>query len=233
MPSILVVDDDPLIRDSLGEALPLRWPGSTVVTASDGEEALGVFSAHQPDVVILAVALPGLSGFEVLRQIRQVSDAPVVMLSRLGDEINQVRGLQLGADGYVAKSLGIDVLTAHLQAVLRRVQRSPRPHGASDLMIGPLMLSPDRKMVTVHGRPVQLTPVEFKLLSHLARNVGQVLPYETLMTRIWGPDSYRTVDNLRVYVSRLLSKLERAGGPRCIENERGLGYRIVRLPAPR
>src|SRR4051794_15514275 len=129
MVSILVVDDDPLIRDSLSEALPLRWPGITVVTASDGEEALGVFSAHQPDVVILAVALPGLSGFEVLRQIRQVSDAPVVMLSRLGDEINQVRGLQLGADGYVAKSLGIDVLTAHLQAVLRRVQRSPRAHG--------------------------------------------------------------------------------------------------------
>jgi two-component system, OmpR family, KDP operon response regulator KdpE len=233
MPRILVVDDDPLIRDLLGEGLPLQWPGVTVVTASDGDEALRVFLAQQPDVVILNVALPDLSGFEVLRQIRQNSDAPVILLTGRDDETDQIRGFQVGADDYLVKSLGINVLTARIRAVLRRTQPSPRAGGTPDLEVGPLTLSFDRHEVFVQGRSVHLTSVEFSLLYHLARNAGQVLTYEILLTRIWGADSHRAADHLRVYVSRLLSKIEHAGGPRCIENERGLGYRLVRPPPPR
>jgi DNA-binding response OmpR family regulator len=232
MPRILLVDDDPPIRDVLSVALPLEWPGVSVVTASDGDEALRVFRDQEPDVVILAVALPGLSGFEVLGRIRQVSDATVIMLSRLGDEIHQVRGFQLGADDYVVKPVTTRVLTARIRAVLRRNNPSPRAGGTPDLEVGPLALSLDRHEVSVQGQPIHLTPVEFTLLHLLARNAGQVLTYATLMTRIWGPDSYRTADQLRVCVSRLHSKIERLGGPRCIENKRGVGYRLVR-PLPR
>ena len=231
MPSILVVDDESLIRDWLGKALPLRWPGATVVTASDGDEAWRAFVARQPDVVLLDVVLPDRSGFEVLREIRQASDVPVIMLTGRDGEADQVRGLQHGADGYVVKSVSTSLLVARIRAVLRRARRSPRAHGASDLTIGPLMLSPDRKMVAVGGRPVDLTPTESKLLYHLATNAGHVVTYETLLTRIWGLDAYRTAEHLRVYVSRLQAKIERAGGPRCITNERGLGYRLVSQPA--
>jgi DNA-binding response OmpR family regulator len=231
VPVILVVDDDPLVRDWLGDALPLHWPGVSVVAASDGDEALRVFSAQQPDVVLLDVELPGRSGFEVLGEIRQLSDAPVIMLTRRGGETDQVRGLQLGADDYVVKERSVAVLVAKIRAVLRRARRPLRARGDSDLTIGPLTLSSDSQQVAVHGRLVDLTMVEFKLLHHLAGNVGHVVTHEALLARIWGPDSYRMVDQLRVCVSRLQTKIERAGGPRCIENERGIGYRLIRPSA--
>ena len=167
----------------------------------------------------------------MLQQIRHVSDVPVIMLTGRGDETDQVRGFQLGADDYIVKPFGVPLLVARIRAVLGRTGRLPRAPGISELTIGPLTFSFDRHQFAVHGRPVDLTPTEFRLLHHLARNAGQVLAHETLTTRIWGPDSYRTAEHLRVVVSRLQSKIERAGGPRCIANERGLGYRLVSPPA--
>jgi two-component system KDP operon response regulator KdpE len=231
MPCILVVGDDPQIRNLLSEALPLQWERVTVVTASDGDEALQVFFAQQPELVLLDVILPGLVGFEVLRQIRQVSDTPVILLTNRSDETDQVRGLQLGADDYVIKPFSTLTLVARMRAILRRTTSSPLREGDPDVTVGPLMLSPGSRQVAVHRRPVDLTPNEFKLLYHLARNAGQVMAHETLMTRIWGLDSYRTADHLRVCVSRLQAKIEHVGGPRCIENERGFGYRLV-APSP-
>ena len=233
MPRILVVDDDQSFRDALRDALPLHWPSVTVVTACDGDEALRAFRDQEPDVVLLAVSLPGLSGLEVLRQIRQDSDAPVILLTGRDDEIDQLRGFQVGADDLVVKPSSARMLTARIHAILRRTNPSPGAGGALDPEIGPFTLSLDRHEVSVHGRPVPLSPVEFALLSLLARNAGQVLTYATLMTRIWGSDSYRTADHIRVYVSRVQSKIERAGGPRCIENVRGFGYRLVLPPPPR
>ena len=227
MPSILVVDDDPLIRDLLCEALPIQWDSVAVVTAAHGDEVLRIVLAHETDVVLLDVALPGRSGFEVLQQIRHVSDIPVIMLTGRGDETDQVRGFQLGADDYIVKPVGVPLLVARIRAVLGRTERVPRALGISELTIGPLTFSFDRHQLAVHGRPVDLTPTEFTLLYHLARNAGQVLTYEILLTRIWGPASYRTAEHLRVLVSRLQSKIERAGGPRCIANEHGLGYWLV------
>jgi DNA-binding response OmpR family regulator len=227
VPIILVVDDDPVIRDLLREGLPLQWQAVTVVTASDSDEALRLFFTWEPDVVLLAVALPGRSGFEVLREIRRVSDVPVLMISRRGAEHDQVNGLMLGAHDHVVKPFTIPLLLARIRAVLRRTERVPLASGVADVGGGPLTPSSGRQEVVINGQSVRLTPVEFRLLSCLARNVGQVLTYEILLTRIWGPAPYRTADQLRVVVSRLQSKIERAGGPRCIENERGLGYRLV------
>jgi two-component system KDP operon response regulator KdpE len=231
MPRILVVDDDPQIRDALGVVLSLQWPSLEIVTASGGDEAVRAFFAHEPDVVLLDVSRPGLSGFEVLRQIRPASDVPVIMLTGRGEETDQVRGLELGADDYVVKPFGALALTARIRAVLRRTECSPLARGVPDFTAGSLTISFDSRQVSVHGQVIHLTPVEFRLLYHLARNAGHLLTHDALLNRIWGPDSYRTADHLKVYVSRLRSKIDRAGGPRCIENERGLGYRLVRPPA--
>ena len=233
VPTVLVVDDDPQIRDVLSVTLPLHWPGTSVVTARDGDEALRAFREQEPDAILLDVVLPDRSGLEVLRQIRQVSDTPVILLTGQGDEIDQVRGFQIGADDFVVKPFSLLVLTARIHSILRRTNPSSGAEGAPDIEIGPIMISLSRQEAAVHGRPIQLTPVEFTLLQHLAQNAGQVLTYTTLLTRIWGPDSYRTADHLRVCISRLRSKIEQAGGPRCIENERGLGYRFARLPPSR
>ena len=230
MPTILAVDDDLQIRDALSVTLSLQWPGATITTASSGDEALRAFFDREPDIVLLDVTLPGLSGFEVLRQIRQFSDVPVIMLTGRSEETDQVRGLELGADDYVVKPFGALALMARIRAILRRTEHSPLARGVPDFTAGPLSISFDGRQVAVHGQVIHLTPVEFKLLYHLARNAGHLLTHDALLNRIWGPDSYRTADHLKVYVSRVRSKIERAGGPRCIENERGLGYRLVRPP---
>jgi two-component system, OmpR family, KDP operon response regulator KdpE len=230
MATILVVDDDPQVRDALSVALPFQWEAATVVTAADGNEVLRLIADVDPDIVLLDVSLPGHSGFEVLRQIRQISDVPVIMLSALGEEKDQVQGLALGADDYVVKPFSALALLARIRAVLRRTQSSSPSRSTPDFIDGPLTITYQSRRVVVHGRPIHLTPVEFKLLYHLARNVGHLMTHETLMNRIWGPDSMRTHDHLRVYVSRVRSKIEQAGGPDYIETERGIGYRLVRSP---
>jgi DNA-binding response OmpR family regulator len=231
MATILVVDDDQQIRDAPSVALPFQWEAATVVTAADGDEVLRLFSDEDPDIVLLDVSLPGRSGFEVLREIRQVSDVPVIMLSALGEETDQVQGLALGADDYIVKPFSALTLLARIRAVLRRTQSSSPSRSAPDFIDGPLTISYENRRVSVHGRPLHLTPIEFKLLYHLARNAGHLLTHGTLLNRIWGADSFRTHDHLRVYVSRVRSKIEQAGGPDCIETERGVGYRYVRSPA--
>ena len=152
------------------------------------------------------------------------------MLTALGEETDQVHGLELGADDYVVKPFSALAIMARIRAVLRRAELSPLGRAASDFVASPLSINYQRREVLVNGKSIHLTPVEFKLLYHLARNAGHVLTHETLLNRIWGPGSLRTHEHLKVYVSRLRSKIERAGGPRLIETERGFGYRLVRPP---
>jgi two-component system KDP operon response regulator KdpE len=228
MATILVVDDDPQVRDALSVALPFQWDAANVVTAADGTQGLAMFFDQNPDIILLDVSLPGLSGYEVLERLRRVSDVPVIMLTALGQETDQVHGLALGADDYVVKPFGVLALMARIRAVLRRTQLGSPLRSAPDFVAGSLKIDFQWRSVSVHGRPLHLTPVEFKLLYHLARNAGQLLTHEVLLQRIWGPDSMRTHDHLRVYVSRVRAKIERAGGPDCIETERGIGYRFVR-----
>jgi two-component system, OmpR family, KDP operon response regulator KdpE len=225
---ILVVDDDPQILDALTVGFQLQWQDATVIPARDGDAGLKAFFDHDPEVVVLDLAMPGMSGFEVLQRIRRVSDVPVIMLTARGDETSQVRGLELGADDYVVKPFSHLALIARLKAIMRRVEMLPPARALPDFEAGELAINFGSHQATVGGEPVKLTPVEYKVLYHLVRNAGRLMPHEALIDRVWGDEFGHTNDHLKVFVSRLRSKIEREGGPHYIETERGLGYRFVK-----
>lgn len=225
---ILVVDDDPQILEALTIGLELQWQDSEVLAARDGEEGLRLFYEREPDVVLLDVSMPKVNGFEVLKEIRRISDVPVIMLTAYGDEMHQVRGLELGADDYVTKPFSHLALLARIKAVLRRAEMPAPVRALPDFRAGELEINFQSHEVTVRGERVRLTPVEYKLLYHLVRNAGRLMPHQALLDRVWGADYDATTDYLKVFVSRLRAKIERPGGPRYIETERGMGYRFVR-----
>jgi two-component system KDP operon response regulator KdpE len=198
-----------------------------VIPATDGEAALHLFYEHDPDVVVLDVAMPGKNGFEVLQEIRRTSDVPVIMLTARTEEIDQVRGLELGADDYVVKPFSHLALLARVKAVLRRAELPPPVRTLPDFVAGDLAINFQNHQVTVRGEPKKLTPVEYKLLYHLVRNAGRLMPHQALLDRVWGPDYGATPDYLKVFVSRLRAKIELDSGPHFIENERGVGYRFI------
>jgi DNA-binding response OmpR family regulator len=228
---ILLVDDDLHILDALAVGLALQWPEATVLSARDGEAGLEAFFAHAPDVVVLDVGMPGKNGFEVLRAIRRVADTPVLMLTARGEDPDQVRALELGADDYIVKPFHHLVLVARIRAALRRAELPAPAEAAPDFVAGELAINFAARRVTVRGEPVKLTPVEYRLLYHLARNAGRLLPHRALLDRVWGADEAASTDHLKVFISRLRAKIEPKEGPHLIETERGLGYRFAR-PAP-
>ncbi|HYU18595.1 MAG TPA: response regulator transcription factor [Chloroflexota bacterium] len=230
---ILVVDDDRDLLEALGLGMQLQWQGAEVVTATDGEQGLEVFAEQSPDVVLLDVGLPRLDGFEVLRRIREVSDTPVLMLTARGEELDKVRGLEIGADDYVTKPFSPLELLARIKAVLRRTELPPPVRAAPSFAAGDLTINFDSREVFKRGEVVQLTALEYRLLYHLVRNAGHVLSREALLARVWGDEYRGQSDYLKVYISRLRSKLEDdPDHPRYILTERGLGYRFSRSPAP-
>jgi len=230
---ILIVDDDNDLLEALGLGLQLQWQGIDLLTATDGESALRLFFDDLPDVVLLDVGLPLLDGFEVLRRIRAVSDTPVLMLTARGEELDKVRGLEIGADDYVTKPFSPLELLARIKAVLRRSELPPPVRAAPSFQAGDLAVNFDTREVARAGTPIPLTSTEYRLLFHLIRNAGRVVPRETLLARVWGDEYRDQTDYLKVYVSRLRAKLEEdPEHPRLILTERGLGYRFVRAPAP-
>src|SRR3954464_11061416 len=205
---ILVVDDDPDVVEAITLSFGLQWPEATIVSAGDGRETIATFNREIPDVVLLDIALPDTDGFQILRWIRERSDVPVLMISARGEEIDKVRGLELGADDYVTKPFGYLELSARIKAVLRRMQ-SPLPSGGGGLFrSGPLTIKYASHEVALHGKPVKLTPIEYKLLYQLTRNSGQVRPRDQLLTRVWGPEYRGELDYLRIYVRRLRENLD-------------------------
>jgi two-component system KDP operon response regulator KdpE len=230
---LLVVDDDRNIVEAVTLSFQLQWQECEVITAYDGEKGLDLFFEEQPDVVILDVALPEMNGFEVLRRIRQVSDVPVLMLTAKGEEMDKVKGLELGADDYITKPFSHLELFARIKAVLRRAELPPPISAAPSFSVGELAINFESRTVTLRGRPIKLTPTEYNLLYHLVRNAGRVLAHETLLAKVWGDEYRNDVDYLKVYVSRLRNKLEdNPDRPHFILTERGLGYRFSRpIPA--
>jgi two-component system, OmpR family, KDP operon response regulator KdpE len=229
---ILVVNDDPEILDALTVGMQLQWQEAEVLSARDGEQGLERFYETDPDVVLLDVSMPHKNGFEVLQHIRRISDVPVIMLTARSEEIDQVRGLELGADDYVVKPLTHLVLLARIKAVLRRTQMPQPLNALPDFVAGDLAINFRNHELTLRGQPVKLTPVEYRLLYHLVRNAGRVMPHQALLDRVWGSDADATPDHLKVFISRLRTKIEPdPAGQHFIETERGLGYRFVR-PAP-
>ncbi|MBI3978776.1 MAG: response regulator transcription factor [Chloroflexi bacterium] len=228
---ILIVDDDPNILEAISLSFQLQWQECQVLTATDGRKGLDLFFESEPDAVILDVAMPEMNGYEVLRRIRQVSDVPLLMLTAMGEEMDKVKGLELGADDYVTKPFSHLELFARIKAVLRRAELPPPINAAPSFVAGEIAINFGSREVTRRGEPVKLTPTEYNLLYQLVRNAGRVLPHETLLARVWG-DEYRDDDDyLKVYISRLRHKLEDdPEKPRCILTERGRGYRFARPP---
>jgi DNA-binding response OmpR family regulator len=228
---VLIIDDDPDIVDAVSVAVQFYWRDVDVIPTHGGRPGLEAFYEHDPDIVLLDVTMPDKSGFEVLQEIRRVSDVPLVMLTARSGEVDQVRGLDLGADDYVVKPFGAMTLLARMSAVLRRAKLSTPSSAAPDFEAGDLTIDFQTEEVRVKGEIAQLTAAEYKLLHHLARNAGRVMPQRALLERIWGPEWGATANNLKALVSRLRAKIETdPNGPRYIENERGLGYRFVRPP---
>ncbi|MFN8525449.1 MAG: response regulator transcription factor [Chloroflexota bacterium] len=225
---ILVIDDDPQIRDAVTVGFQFQWQDAEVLTAADGEEGLNLFFESDPDIVVLDVRMPRMTGLEVVKKIRQVSDVPIIIMTALGDETDQVRGLELGADDYVVKPFGHLALLARAKAVLRRADMAPPARAIPDFEFGGLAINFGSRQVTLDGKPVRLTPVEFKLLYHLVRNLGKVMPHEALLQRIWGDEFGRTTDHLKGIVHRLRAKIERPESGYHIETERGIGYGLVK-----
>jgi DNA-binding response OmpR family regulator len=228
---ILVVDDDPRLREALEVGLQLQWEDTQVIDAADGEAGLEAFFEANPDLVLLDVNMPGKTGFEVLKEIRRVSDTPVIMLTARADDTDQVRGLELGADDYVAKPFSHLALVARIKAVRRRAELPPPVEAVPDFVAGDLAVHFQNHEVTLAGGQVQLTPVEYRLLYHLVRNAGHLMPHQALLDRVWGSDYEAGPEYLKVFISRLRTKLRRPGGPEYIETERGRGYRFIR-PRP-
>ncbi|HUS14347.1 MAG TPA: response regulator transcription factor [Chloroflexia bacterium] len=224
---ILVVDDDPDVVEAITLSFGLQWPESRIVAAADGREALRLVEREHPDVILLDIGLPDTDGFEVARRVRERSDVPILMISARGEEIDKVRGLELGADDYVTKPFGYLELSARIRAVLRRMQ-APTPQAAGVFRSGPLLINYATHEVRLRDKPVKLTPLEYKLLFQLTRNTGQVLLHDQLLTRVWGPEYRGELDYLRIYIRRLREKLEDTPQtPTRIITERGTGYRFV------
>lgn len=226
---VLVVDDEADVAEIITLTFKMQWPACEVISASDGEAALKLFADERPDVVLLDVGLPGMSGFEVCERLRQVSDVPILMLTVMGEEMHRVRGLELGADDYIAKPFSPLELVARTRAVLRRAQMLPMSAPAHIVVDDDLSIELGERQVVVKGQPVKLTPTEFRLLSHLVSNAGNVLPHEALLAKAWGHQSQDDVSMLKVHIARLREKLgDDAHNPRYIFTEWGIGYRFAR-----
>ncbi len=225
--TVPVVDDEDSIVDAL--ALGLQREGFRVHVAQDGTEALELFESTQPDLVLLDVMLPKMSGIDVCRELRKRSKVPIIMVSAKGSEIDTVVGLEVGADDYVTKPYRLRELVARMRAVLRRAP-SDAAEGSSEgeIAVGDVALDPERHEVNVRGQLVQLPLKEFELLHVLLENAGRVVTRDSLIDQVWGLDYVGDTKTLDVHIKRVRAKIEAdPATPERIVTIRGLGYKYV------
>jgi two-component system, OmpR family, response regulator RegX3 len=244
---VLLAEDDESFIDAL--VIGLTREGFDLTVARDGNEALRLFASVEPDLVLLDLMLPRLSGIDVCRSIRARSSVPIIMVTAKGTEIDTVVGLEVGADDYVAKPYRLRELVARMRAVLRRTPlsedvkpdpSSPRPGNVPDIRDGPdrrgatavleaggIQIDTDRHLVFVRGEDVHLRRKEFELLSLLMENAGRLLTRDVLIDRIWGSDYFGDTKTLDVHIKRLRSHVEEdPSAPKLITTIRGVGYRF-------
>ena len=223
---ILVVDDEPNIREVVG--LYLRRDGHTVVSASDGEEALYLFRRTDPELIVLDLMLPKLNGFEVCRRIQTERRVPIIMLTAKGEEEERIIGLGLGADDYVVKPFSPRELAARVTAVLRRVEESaPQDSSQPVLTFDGLAVDPNTREVRVESEPVTLTAREFDLLHYLAASPGRVYTRDHLMETVWGYTFAAETSTVTVHMRRLREKIEPdPASPRYLQTVWGVGYKF-------
>jgi two-component system, OmpR family, response regulator MprA len=221
-PQVLVVDDDPQLREALTRALELD--DYRVSTASNGVKALEAVTAHRPDVMVLDVMMPYVGGLDVCRTLRARKDKLPILVLTARDEVgDRVAGLDAGADDYLTKPFALEELRARLRALLRRTLPEEGDEAAV-LEYDDIMLDPAAHIARRGDRPIDLTRTEFALLELLLRNAGRPLPRETIMDRVWGWESEPTSNSLEVFVGYLRRKTEALGEPRLIHTVRGVGY---------
>jgi two-component system KDP operon response regulator KdpE len=225
---ILVIEDDPAIA-SLTQ-LQLENRGYQVEIAKNGVEGLRQAYAWQPDLVVLDIMMPDMDGWTVCERLRELSDVPIVFVTAIGKEHDIVRGLEMGADDYIVKPFSPRELVARVEAVMRRGERSRGSAiEARTYENGPLSVNLESRQVKLNSEHVDLTPIEFKLLSTFIRNEDKVLTHRFLLSQVWGPAYEEERQYLKLYVWYLRQKIEEdPSSPRLILTERGVGYRLVR-----
>lgn len=224
---ILVVDDDTLLRRSL--SLQLEQAGYRTSTAANAEDALALAQRDRPELILLDIGLPGMDGLEALRYFQDELNVPVIFVTARRRELDEILGLELGADGYITKPFNPDVLLARVKAVLRRTNRQiPLQVEHEEIIVGDLIINPGAHSVSVSGRQVELTAREFSVLHALALDAGQVLSVDDLIGRVWGAEFIGQPQVVYVHIRWLREKIEEdPNKPKRILNVRGVGYKLV------
>lgn len=221
--TVLLVDDDEILLEMLSDHV--RAAGYRCLVASSGVTGLQVAADAKPDLVVLDVMMPGMDGWEVCRQLREYSSIPIILLTAKGEEFDKLRGFRLGVDDYVTKPFSFAELVARIGAVLARTR-----HGAEvgqQVISGDLTVDLDQRRVTVAGKPIDLTPTEYRLLETLAHHANSIVPVEHLLREVWGTEYSGEVEHVKHYIWSLRQKIERdPGDPEHIITERGFGYRF-------
>ena len=221
---VLIIDDEPQIIRALEAGLERN--NYQILKAYSGETGLDLAAVHSPDIIILDLAMPGLSGFDVCRQIRSWSQTPIIVLSVRKSEDDKIQALDLGADDYLVKPFGLRELMARMRAVLRRIPATIEPQDAI-FQLDDLQIDFVKRLVSVGGNEVHLTPKEYDLLRYMSMNVERVLTHRQLLTEVWGPEYADDTHTLRVHVANLRTKIEkRPERPRFIQTETRIGYRF-------
>lgn len=228
----LVVDDDAIMRQLVEQILGRS--GGEIYTADDGLEGLRMFKIHHPDMVILDVSMPNMTGWEVCKHIRQSSNVPIIMLTSLGHEKDIIRGFNEGADDYITKPFNSNILRARIQAVLRRAETSTSSQKAKIYSDGYLTIDLSQRRLLVGGKPVKLTATEHRLLAYLWQNAGQILPFCKILENVWGHEYRDNTDYVHVYIWHLRKKLEKnPKSPKYILTEHSVGYRFETVKTER
>ncbi len=228
---VLLVDDEERILNFL--RFKLKGAGYEVLTAKDGQEALEVVQSQEPDLMVLDLVMPKMDGFGVLKELRTFSQMPVIVLSARDADADKIKGLQSGADDYLAKPFNSDELVARIEAVKRRLPSGSKVKTVETMSLDEVTIDFRKRQVLVRGEDVYLTRIEWLLLSELAHNVGRLMTYEELLVKVWGPEYRDDVHLLRTWVSRLRHKMEKdPQNPVLIRTMPKVGY-IIEPTAPK
>jgi DNA-binding response OmpR family regulator len=232
--TIVAADDDPQLLRLVTRNLQLE--GYDVVAAMDGQEALDAISTHTPDLVLLDVMMPRMDGFTVTQRVREFSAVPILIVTARGQDQDKIRGLDLGADDYLTKPFSVDELLARVRAVLRRSQLAAGEGGhglTATVQIGDLSVDYAQHLVSLRGKEVPLTPIEYRIIAYLAQNVGRVITQDLLLEHVWGSEYVGESHMLQVNVNRLRRKIEGdPAHPRYVQTKVGVGYLIPASPLP-
>ncbi|MCP4141811.1 MAG: response regulator transcription factor [Chloroflexi bacterium] len=222
---ILIIDDDAQLRRLM--EYPLSKEGANVVLATNGKDGLRQLYSEKPDLVILDVMMPEMDGWETCKNIRQLSDVPIMMVTARGKEDDIIRGLDLGADDYITKPFQVKVLVARVRATLRRANLKPERESKVSYSDDYLTVDIEAHRIFAAGEPVKLTATEFRLLAYLLENAGRVMSFNQILENVWGWDYVGDDNYIRVYIWHLRKKIEKdSKNPEYIQNIQGIGYRF-------